>query len=445
MFMYSFLQNALETFVEVVGLFMLGFVIAFITMFFIPFNVKEHFFHVSIGWFVPMLIIYLLVKSNFFGGNYDESLLETDTATDQTYTDLIDDDYEDIEEEIPLQFQEIERPAMAHFLLHGGAGQGKTALAKIIAKEIGSYYQHDVGFITVLPSQLRRKKELDEVMLKVAKNPYCILFIDEIHGMPLQIEESLYSALQDYEYGITLSEDVEIGQGISLSVNMERGVQMIKLPKFTCIGATTLIGEVNKPLRDRFPVNIEMDDYEVDELEDVIDTFMSNGSPNTFEEYAGQKRAKQIAQLHLKALSFDEQVVISADAKTKIAKLAMKTSRLVIQYTKNCIVVAKAMGEAVITPDVVDEMRKLFDIDEDGLTRAHRAIIKSLLDRWRGTPEGKSHAMGAQALANAISVTKGDFEKMYEPSLVSAGILTRDGRSMRMLTQKAINKYKDKL
>ena len=140
------------------------------------------------------------------------------------------------EEIMPVEI--LDHRAMPHILMYGRAGLGKSALAKVTKYEVEKKYGHEIEFIEVTPGQLGKKKELDEIMLRVSRSPYCILFIDEVHGMTLTIEECMYKALQDGQYDITLNKDIDLGNGNSIVINEEKGVQTIQLPQFTCIGCT---------------------------------------------------------------------------------------------------------------------------------------------------------------------------------------------------------------
>lgn len=333
--------------------------------------------------------------------------------------------------------------ALHHILFYGGAGQGKSALAKVIKHEISKYYGHSVEFIKVSPSQLTSKKQLDEVMLKVVDNPYCILFIDEIHGMRRVIEESLYAALQDFEYDLTMSDEYAIDDNVRLVLQQDHGAQTIKLPPFTCIGATTLIGEINKPLRDRFPIAIEMEDYNDDDLILAMEKIGEEKEPKSFDEYVGQDNAKEIIKYHLKALRNDIDLQYDKEALRLIAHISFNTMRVAKQYKKNSTVIAKARRKNIVQTEDVKTMMRLYHINDDGLARPHLAIIKALIERWRYTPEGKSHALGSQALADIANVTKSDVEEIYTPILTKLGLLQRDGRSMKQLTPYAIEKYKN--
>ncbi len=361
-------------------------------------------------------------------------LLPVASKKKEDVSTIEDNEKEVVIEEIP------EHESLHHILLYGGAGQGKTTLAKIIKNELSLRYGHDIEFIKLSPSQLSSTKQLDEVMLRVAENPYCVLFIDEIHGMKRVIEESLYAALQDFEYDITLTNEIQIDEKVRFVFQEDRGVQTIKLPKFTCIAATTLIGDINKPLRDRFPIQIEMEDYK---KEEIIEAFDSDFEPTTFDEYIGQDKAKQLIKYHLDALGSDYEVKFTEEAKSKIAEISFSVMRVAHQYKRNTAVIAKARNKKVADIEDVKEMMRLYGINEDGLGRPHIAIIKALIKRWRYTPEGKSHALGSQALADIANVTKSDIDTIYVPILTKLGILERDARSMKQLTPYAIEKYKN--
>lgn len=393
---------------------------------------------------ISLLCIVIVLSA--YGSGYIVNGFLYSASNEQIKTVMIEalNEYQDEEEyeeeeytEQPVEIAEPipEHPALAHVLLFGGAGQGKTALANVTKNELIKSYGHDIDFIEVTPSQLRRKKELDEVMLRVASNPFCILFIDEIHGLPLVIEESLYKAMQDFEYDITLTKEIALGNGYDIVLNEETGAQTITLPKYTMIGATTLMGEINKPFKDRFPIRVEMSDYDEEQLVDIIDVFMGQNAPDSFDTYIGQVNAVDVIGIHIKsAMNDDLEMSIAQDAKESIAKLSLKTARLVKQRTKNCIAYAKHLGEAIVTVDMVEKAMKLFGVDENGLDRVHRDIIGHLVRQ-------KNKPIGSQALAEAVNVTKSDIETVYVPELTKIGLITRDGRSMKMLTEEAYEKY----
>jgi Holliday junction DNA helicase RuvB len=360
------------------------------------------------------------------------------------YYDPVKDDWhyykqeEEEEEEYNEPVVEIpEHPALSHILLYGGAGQGKSALVNVCSNEMAEAYGHEVKFIEISPGQIRSKRDLDEVMLMVAASPYCALFIDEIHGLPRALSECLFKALQDFKFDITLTKEINLPEGYNISFSEERGVQTIDLPRFTCYGATTDPGLIMKPLRDRFTIRIEMSDYELEDLKDVARISLSQDKPSSFDTYAGQHQAKKIIKAHIDALSFEgDQVIVREDALDLIARLSWKTARLVKQRQKNCLDYAKSLGEHVVTPEIARDAMDMFGIDKDGYDRVHRAIIHRLV-------KNKNKALGSQALANAVGIQKDDVENVYLPELERSGIMTRDGRSMKILTEEAYEHFKD--
>jgi Holliday junction DNA helicase RuvB len=388
---------------------------------------------------IPLLCIVIVLSA--YGSGYIVNGFLYSVSNEQIKTVMTEvlDEYQDegeyeegdnVDEYVPEKAEPIpDHPALAHILLFGGAGQGKTALANVTKNELERAYGHEVDFIEVTPSQLRRKKELDEVMLRVASNPFCILFIDEVHGLPLVIEESLYKAMQDFEYDITLTKEIALGDGYDIVLNEETGAQTIKLPKYTMIGATTLMGEINKPFKDRFPIRVEMSDYDEEQLVDIIDVFMGQNAPDSFDTYIGQVNAVDVIGIHIKsAMNENLSMSIAEDAKRAIAELSLKTARLVKQRTKNCIAYAKYLGEEIVTVSMVEKAMELFGVDKNGLDRVHRDIIKYLIKR-------KNKPVGSQALAEAVNVTKSDIDTVYVPELTKIGIITRDGRGMKQMTE----------
>jgi len=330
---------------------------------------------------------------------------------------------------------------MQHILLYGNAGLGKSALAKVVSKEAANYYNHETKFIKLSPSQLKSKKQLDEVMLNVLDNPYCFLFIDEIHGMQRDIEESLYSAIQDGEYDMTVSDTIKLGDDARLQIETDVGAKTIKLPPFTCIGATTLIGEINKPLKDRFPITIELQKYTRQEL---ITSFKHNGKePSKFSEYIGQEKAKEIIIKCFKSLSNENEIEFNEDAINAVIDISFGVMRLKKVYAKMAMIFAKADNKQVVDVDSVKVLMNLYDIDANGFGRPHRAIIKALVEKRKNSITGKSYSMSSQSLASIASVTKSDVDTIYTPILEGLGIIDKDGRQMKKISDKGYMDYKN--
>jgi len=341
-----------------------------------------------------------------------------------------EDDYIDVDKvDIP------DHRAMGHVLLHGPPGLGKTALANVLANELKGKYGHEVDFIETVPSQLKKKKDLDAIMLRVAENPHCILFIDEIHGLDMVIEESLYKALQDFQYDLTMSKDIDLGEGVNMKLSEEDGLQTIELPPFTVVGATTLLGKINKPFKDRFPISIRMVDYTQDEIKQIIEVRMGRaGKPTDFGTYIGQKDGKKILRMHIEGIDYNEPIAFSDDAKGAIAKVAFGVARIGNQYAMNCIALARSLQNQMVTRVLVEHTLELFGVDEYGLDAIDREIIGCFV-------RNKNKPMGAQALAEAVDVTKGDVEEIYTPKLTKARVMTRGSGSRRILTEETYLKY----
>ena len=175
---------------------------------------------------------------------------------------------------------------------------------------------------------------------------------------------------------------------------------------------------------------------EESELVEIIDVFQGQDRPDSFDTYIGQESAVEVIRMHIKAaLYHGSKIAITEEAKESIAALSMRTARLVKQRTKNCIAYAKSLGTSIITPEMVETAMGLFGVDAVGLDRVHRDIIKHLVMQ-------KNKPIGSQALAEAVNVTKYDIESVYVPELTKIKIMTRDGRSMKMLTEESYDYYK---
>ncbi len=264
---------------------------------------------------------------------------------------------------------------LEHLLLYGPPGLGKTTLANVIAREMNVNIK-----ITSGPA-IERAGDLGSILTNLQEHD--ILFIDEIHRLSRTVEEALYPAMEDY------SLDLMIGKGTGArSMRLE-------LPKFTLVGATTRVGMLSSPLRDRFGSTFRLDFYSQDAIEQII------------------RRSAQI-------LSTD----ITPEACAKIAACARKTPRTANRLLKRVRDVAQVRGNGTITLPLAEEALRLLGIDELGLDETDRRILAAIIDKFDGGP------CGLNAIAASTSEERQTIEDVYEPFLLQLGFLarTRQGR-----------------
>lgn len=268
-----------------------------------------------------------------------------------------------------------------HLLLIGPPGLGKTTLAQITANELG------VDFKVTSAPALEKPKDLAGILSTISERT--VFFIDEIHRLKPAIEEMLYIAMEDFEL------DWIIGQGAAA-----RTVR-IPIPPFTLIGATTKAGSVSSPLRSRFGFIPRFEFYTFDELSKII------------------IRSAGILD-----------VQIDKDAAMLLAKCCRGTPRVANRVLRRMRDFAQVAGQNVITLETVDTGLKRLDIDEMGLEKADRDILKSIINNFGGGP------VGAETLAISIGESIDTLEDYYEPYLIQCGLLQRTPKG-RMVTAKA--------
>lgn len=283
--------------------------------------------------------------------------------------------------EVMVESAKIRKAAMDHVLLSGPPGLGKTSLAILLAKELGSELHVISG------PAIEKKGDLASILTNL--EPRDVLFIDEIHRMHISVEEILYSAMEDFRL------DIMIGQGTSART-ME-----IELPPFTLIGATTRSGLLSNPLRTRFMANLHFDFYGHEDLAEIIKN-------NTH-------------KLEIEA---------SEQALRKMSECSRGTPRIANRILRRVRDFMVVKGKNIIDQDEVENALDLMEIDRYGLDRMDRKIILVIQDYYSGGP------VGIDALCATLGEDRTTVEDVYEPFLLKEGFLVRTPRG-RMISEKA--------
>ena len=283
--------------------------------------------------------------------------------------------------ELALTAARNRQEPLDHLLFYGPPGLGKTTLSYIIANELSSKLH-----ITSGPA-IARAGDLASILTNL--KPYDVLFIDEIHRINKSVEETLYSAMEEYRL------DIILGKGPAA-----RNVR-IKLKPFTLIGATTKYGALTSPLRSRFGLIQKLTFYNQTELERII------------------RRSAQV--LNIK---------ITDEAVKSLALRSRGTPRIANRLLKRARDMAEVKFQGVITLASLQETFKLLQIDELGLDEADRQVLKTIIQNHQGGP------VGLGTIANSLSEDLQTVEEVYEPYLIQAGLLARTHRG-RIATPKA--------
>jgi Holliday junction DNA helicase RuvB len=275
--------------------------------------------------------------------------------------------------DIAIQAAKVRKESLDHLLLYGPPGLGKTTMSLILATEMGVNCK-----ITAAPG-LERPRDIMGILCSL--KPGDILFIDEIHRLSRMTEELLYPAMEDYRLDIT------IGKGQSART------RSIPLPKFTLVGATTRVGSLTSPLRDRFGLIQRLRFYETDELSLIV-----------------QRTAELL------------KVPVTTDGAEEIARRSRGTPRIANRLLKRVRDYAQVKKVAPINQEFAAEALEVFNVDPMGLDWTDRLVLKVMIEQFNGGP------VGLEAVASATGEDAQTIEEVYEPYLLQIGYLHRTPR-----------------
>ncbi|MGD1074123.1 MAG: Holliday junction branch migration DNA helicase RuvB [Bryobacteraceae bacterium] len=276
--------------------------------------------------------------------------------------------------------------AMDHVLLYGPPGLGKTTLASIIAQELDVPFQQTSGPV------LTKKLDLSGILSTIQARQ--IFFIDEIHRLLPDVEEMLYSALEDFHL------DILVGTGPGARTHS------IPLQKFTAIGATTRQGLVSAPLRGRFGLVLRLNHYDVPELVQIV-----------------ERSAKLLG------------TPIDAEGAAEIARRSRGTPRIANRLLRRVRDYAEVRADGRIGRDVAETALNMLEVDRFGLDEIDQKIMRTVLEKFGGGP------VGINTIAASIGEESETIEEVYEPYLIQLGFLHRSPRG-RIATDGAFDYYK---
>jgi len=272
-----------------------------------------------------------------------------------------------------VEAAKLRNEPLDHTLFYGPPGLGKTTLANIISNEMNVNIKSTSGPVIEKPG------DLAAILTNLSEGD--VLFIDEIHRLHSSVEEILYPAMEDFQL------DIVIGQGPSA-----RTIK-IDLPKFTLVGATTRIGLLTSPLRDRFGMVFKLDFYSEDELIIII------------------KRGSNILNC-----------IIEEEASIEIAKRSRGTPRIAHRILRRVRDFAQVMNNGIISKEIAKFGLERLDIDDNGLDKSDRLYLKTIIEKYDGGP------VGLDTLSATLSEEKDTIEDVIEPYLIFRGFIKKTPR-----------------
>ena len=311
--------------------------------------------------------------------------LEEDTFEESIRPDSIDEyiGQTEVKENLNIFIKaaKMRNESLDHVLLYGPPGLGKTTLAYIIANELG------VNIKTASGPSIEKAGDLASILSTLEEGD--VLFIDEIHRIPRFIEEILYPAMEDFKLDIIVG-----SEGSSRNIRID-------LPPFTLVGATTRVGDLTSPLRDRFGIISKLQFYTEEELTEIV------------------KRTSRVLDTK-----------IDEEAAVELARRSRGTPRIANRLFKRVRDFAYVMNDGVIDLDITKSALDKLKVDKLGLDDTDYHLLKSIIEKFDGGP------VGIDAIASSIGEEVSTIEDVYEPYLLQNGFLKRTSRG-RIVTEKA--------